>query len=84
VVSTDAGGIPYLIEDGRNGLLVPVGDADALARAALRVLRDEGLAAHLSQQGREDCLRRFTWPAVANDWIGTYTGLALPGPARSG
>ena len=39
VIATDAGGNPELIEDGKNGLLVPVGDRDALAAAILHLLR---------------------------------------------
>ncbi|HEV7121466.1 MAG TPA: glycosyltransferase family 4 protein [Candidatus Paceibacterota bacterium] len=38
VVASDAGGNPELIADGVNGLLVPAGDTDALARAIVRVL----------------------------------------------
>ncbi|MCK4775398.1 MAG: glycosyltransferase family 4 protein, partial [Candidatus Krumholzibacteria bacterium] len=40
VVATDAGGIPDIVEDGVTGLLTPVRDPQALARAILRVLDD--------------------------------------------
>ncbi|MGC8947524.1 MAG: glycosyltransferase [Anaerolineae bacterium] len=42
-----------IIEDGVNGLLVPVADEIALAEAILRMLRDETLAARLRQRGPE-------------------------------
>lgn len=48
VVSTAAGGIPEVIEDERTGLLVPPGDAAALAAAILRVLDDRALARRLA------------------------------------
>ena len=38
VASTNPGGIPYIVEDGRTGRLVQCGDAEALAEAALEVL----------------------------------------------
>ena len=42
VVATAAGGILDLVEDGREGLLIPKADEDALVAALLRVLRDQG------------------------------------------
>ncbi len=52
VVSTDAGGIPFLVEDGVDGLLAPTGDAMALAERVRRLLGDPALAARLSAAGR--------------------------------
>lgn len=51
VISTDCpcGGPATLIKDGENGLLVPVGDAYALADAMRRLLSDEGLAQKISE-----------------------------------
>ena len=51
VVSTDAGGIAEVVRDGHSGFVVPVGDADALAERALRVLGDDALAARLRHAG---------------------------------
>ena len=75
VVTTDAGGIPYIVRDGETGLMVPRGDADAMAAAALRVLREPGLAERLSATAREECLRRYVWPAVEAEWVAVYEGL---------
>jgi len=52
VVGSRVGGIPDLVEDGRNGLLVPPGDEAALAQALVRVLADAALAAELGAAGR--------------------------------
>lgn len=48
VVGSDAGGIPDIVEDGVNGLLVPPGDAPALAAALERVLTDLEFAERLA------------------------------------
>jgi glycosyltransferase involved in cell wall biosynthesis len=48
VVAARVGGIPDLVEDGRNGLLVEPGDTQALADAIVRVLSDRELAERLS------------------------------------
>ena len=77
VVSTAAGGIPLLVADGVSGLLVPVGDAEALARAALRVIQEPGLAASLSGQGRRTLLEEFSDEAAAGAWEAMYRELAV-------
>ena len=59
VVASAVGGIPEMIEDGRSGLLVPPHDADALARAITRLLRDHPLADTLGRAGRELVHERF-------------------------
>ena len=48
VVASRVGGIPDLVEDGRNGLLVEPGDTEALANALVRVLSDRQLAERLA------------------------------------
>lgn len=51
-VASRVGGIPDLVEDGRTGLLVPPGDAAALADSLERVLSDRALAERLGAEGR--------------------------------
>lgn len=52
IVCTSVCGNPEVVEDGVNGLLVPVGDDSALAAAALRLLDDPELAARFAAEGR--------------------------------
>jgi glycosyltransferase involved in cell wall biosynthesis len=52
VIATAVSGIPELVEDGRNGLLVPPDDAHALADAAVVLLSDRGLRERLGRAGR--------------------------------
>jgi glycosyltransferase involved in cell wall biosynthesis len=59
VVSTPISGIPELIHDGVNGLLVPSENAGALAEAFLRLTRDSGLAADISRNAQETIESRF-------------------------
>lgn len=47
IVATRVGGVPELLRDGHDGLLVPPADADALARAIVRVLQEPALAQQL-------------------------------------
>jgi glycosyltransferase involved in cell wall biosynthesis len=52
VVSTRIAGIPRVIEDGRNGLLVEPGAIDALAAAIARTINDPALRLQLAREGR--------------------------------
>jgi glycosyltransferase involved in cell wall biosynthesis len=60
VVASAVGGIPDLIDDGFNGLLVPAGDPAALARAIARLLDDPPLAAAMGRAARATIASRFT------------------------
>jgi len=67
VVSTKVGGVPYLVDDGVIGLLVPPRDGVAMATAVRRILTEPGLAARLSQQGRTK-VEEFDWTRVLPQW----------------
>lgn len=67
VVSTNVGGLPHLLTDGADALLVPAGDTDALADAVRRVLRDPALAERLSR-GAIAHAATFGWDAVLPQW----------------
>jgi glycosyltransferase involved in cell wall biosynthesis len=52
IVATNVGGVPEVIEHEVSGLIVPIGDAEAVGHAIVRVLRDAPLASRLSAGGR--------------------------------
>ena len=67
VVSTDAGGVPDLVEDGHEALLVPRRDPEAMAAAVGRILANPALAARLSTQARTKA-EEFAWDRVLAAW----------------
>jgi glycosyltransferase involved in cell wall biosynthesis len=67
VVSTNVGGIPYLLENEKDALLVPPGDARAMADAVRRLFEEPGLAASLSRNGRLKA-EGFDWSHVLPEW----------------
>lgn len=75
VISTNAGGIPYIVENEKTGLLVDVNDHEALAKAAIRVLEDEKLAQNLIEKGRK-MLDKFSWTNARDEWLRIYRELA--------
>src|SRR5215831_2822997 len=60
IVATSAGGIPEIVDDGVNGLVVPPRDAHALAAAIVRALKDEGLRSRMAEAGFQRVNARFT------------------------
>ena len=67
IVSTDVGGIPYLLDHEQDALLVPPDDADAMAGAVQRILTEPGLAGHLSRHARQKA-EGFDWPVILPKW----------------
>ena len=67
LVTTNVGGIPDYVRDGDEGLLVPPGDAEAMASAVRRILREPGLAARLSAGGRRRA-ERTDWSEILPQW----------------
>jgi glycosyltransferase involved in cell wall biosynthesis len=58
-IGTDAGGVPELIENGRDGILVPPQDPGAMADAITRLAADPALLSQLSAAGRQTIVQRF-------------------------
>src|SRR5207249_4816523 len=67
VVSTNVGGMPYLLEGGRTGLLTPPGNVEAMANAVIRLLREPELALRLARNARERA-EEFDWAFVLPRW----------------
>jgi glycosyltransferase involved in cell wall biosynthesis len=82
VVSTDVGGLPDLLRDGEDALLVPPNDPEAMAAAVRRLLTEPGLAATLSHAGRAK-VEAMAWPTVLPQWESLLHNAALPRGADS-
>jgi glycosyltransferase involved in cell wall biosynthesis len=75
IVATRIGGIVDLLEDGRTGLLVPPGDAEALAMALGRILRDASFRACLGSRARTRAVRDFSLSGSIARLIDVYRDL---------
>ncbi len=67
IVTTDAGELPYLWEDGMDVLIVPKNDANAMAVAVNRILTEPGLAEKLSRNARMKA-ENYDWSNVLPKW----------------
>jgi len=74
VVGSAVGGIPFVIRDGIDGLLVPPGDPVALAEALRAVLSDPARAVALGQAGREAVTARWDWSHRGESTLGVLAG----------
>jgi glycosyltransferase involved in cell wall biosynthesis len=75
VVASDAGGLPEVVEHGVTGLIVPRGDASALAGAIGELLADPARRARMGRAGRERALRLFDWDRSAEQFEQIYAGI---------
>jgi glycogen(starch) synthase len=74
IVASKTGGIPEVAEDGVNGMLVPPGDPEAIARAIDRILADRGLANRLSEEAQERG-KDYDWEVLAGRVLRVYRGV---------
>jgi glycosyltransferase involved in cell wall biosynthesis len=82
VVATTTGGIPEVVSDGETGLLVPPGNAPALAGAIARLLRDPAEATALGEAGRRRSAL-FTFERMMRGYEAVYESV-LASRGRSG
>lgn len=67
VVSTDVGGMPYLIENEDSGLLVAADEPEQMAMAITKLLTDNGMMSELAIKARSR-VTDYNWQAVMNKW----------------
>jgi glycosyltransferase involved in cell wall biosynthesis len=72
IVATAVGGIPELITDNRNGILVSPDDVRALTEGCKRLLYDKGLAARLGRQAWQDCRELYSPHNIAKQTATAY------------
>lgn len=78
VVSTNVGGIPYLLEHETDALLVPPNDPGAMADAVRRILTEPELAERLSRNARRKA-EQFDWGTILPQWERLLTEVAQRG-----
>ena len=74
VVSTDVGGVPFILSNGVTGLLVAAGDHVAMAAAVVRVLGEPELAERLRVEALAE-VQQYTWPRVRQRWTDVYASI---------
>ena len=88
VIATNVGGNGELVEDGGTGLLVPVGDVDAMAHAILKLAGNAATAREMGSRGRQAVENRFSLQAMVRNYQNLYDnhlarGAGKPAQRRS-
>lgn len=79
VVASDIGGIPEMIDDGVNGMLVPARDSGALAAALARVVTDAEFRARIAAAGRRVAEERFGYERMIEGTEAQFERIATTG-----
>nr|VFK22599.1 MAG: Glycosyltransferase involved in cell wall bisynthesis [Candidatus Kentron sp. MB]VFK28915.1 MAG: Glycosyltransferase involved in cell wall bisynthesis [Candidatus Kentron sp. MB]VFK74152.1 MAG: Glycosyltransferase involved in cell wall bisynthesis [Candidatus Kentron sp. MB] len=72
LVGTRVGGIPYLIEEGKTGLMVPPDDPEALGAALRSLVTDAETRRAMGQAARQRAVARFDWRRIAESTLDIY------------
>jgi N-acetyl-alpha-D-glucosaminyl L-malate synthase BshA len=72
VIASCSGGLPEVIEHGETGFLHPVGDVDAMADCALRLLRDDDLSHRVGRAARQSVAEKFSPQIIVPRYLALY------------
>jgi starch synthase len=72
IVATRVGGVPEIVEDGVNGVLIPNDDFSALSTAIKQLSLDGLLRSRLGLAGHQ-IARKFSWEAIADQYCELYS-----------
>ena len=75
VIATAVGGNIELVEEGFNGSLIPAGDYQALSKALVALLNDDGERARQGTNARERVCQQFDWSCTVEGYLGVYDEL---------
>ncbi len=78
-IATSVGGIPDLIENGKNGKLVKVGDEEGIYNAIVELIRNMELARVMGEKGRKTLVERFSIDSIAGEHIKLFVSLLNAG-----
>ena len=83
IVGSNVGGIPELVEHGRNGVLVPPGNPHSLATAIRFLGERPDVRAEMAARNRALAEANLSWERMTTRYLATYHGLQRRVPARS-
>lgn len=83
IVASDVGGIPFMVEDGKTGLLVKPGNVEELAEKIITLLQSEELREKMGKVGREK-IKNFTWDKIAEQTVEVYKEVIRDYEGRKG
>jgi len=80
VIASKVGGIPEIIDHGKDGFLVLKRDSNAIKETLLALMDDENMRINIARQAREKMVARFEWNVLKKEYIAFYLSLAKTDP----
>jgi N-acetyl-alpha-D-glucosaminyl L-malate synthase BshA len=72
MVATNVGGIPEIIQDGVNGIIVPAKNPEAIASQLINLIKEPGLRTKLGTKARETILEKYTSEKIVNEYLKVF------------
>ncbi|RJP62500.1 MAG: glycosyltransferase family 4 protein [Ignavibacteriales bacterium] len=79
VIVTNVDGFKEIVQDGINGIIVPVGDVEKTAAAIEKLIKDKNLRLDLGKKGREQVIEFYNWKNNILQMVKIYSDLLNPG-----
>jgi len=76
VISTNVGGVPYIVQDGQTAVLVAPDNKHEMAQAVIKLYRDSTLRSHLRDSGCR-VVAQYAWNEVRPQWLALYNTYGL-------
>ncbi len=74
VITTNVGGIPYIVEQGKTALMVSVGDENEMAEEIVRLYQEPDTRQQLIDNGI-NAVKPYAWPQVKGQWLSLYSAV---------
>lgn len=72
LIGTKVGGIPALIDEGKNGYLVPLRNSEKLAEAVIAMFKNPKLMIAMGKYSRNKAVEQFSWEKIAQETVKVY------------
>ncbi len=72
VIGTNVGGIPEIVSDGVNGIIVPKKDSSVISAAIIKLLSNRNLLRKFSKASREIAVNKFSWLTITKETVKVY------------
>lgn len=77
IIATNVGGVSSLIEDGKNGFLVPANDPYLMASRIVQLSHNQDLMRNIGERARENAQKRHSKETILNQLINTYKDVTI-------
>jgi glycosyltransferase involved in cell wall biosynthesis len=82
LIGTDVGGIPFIIEDKKTGIIIPPRDVDAIAKSIMMLAKNKSLRDKLGRNARKKVEKQFSWDIITDELVKIYYDVVTAKSAR--